>query len=64
MPTFAGLALESALELANSTTDFVMVGRLPISNMFNIPTPIQSADSSQPTIAVSGLQIGKVGMGQ
>ena len=70
-PTFAGLALESALELAdsspdlaNSSNEFVIVGRLPISNMFNISTPIQSADSSQPTIAVSGLQIGKVGMGQ
>ena len=56
--TFAGLALESALELAdsspdlaNSTNNFVIVGRLPISNMFNISTPIQSADSSQPTIA-------------
>ena len=31
-------------ESADSITDFVIVGRLPVLNMFNIPTPIQSAD--------------------
>ena len=48
-PTFAGSALESALESADSspesadsTNDFMRVGRLPVLNMFNIYTPIQS----------------------
>ena len=47
-PTFAGLALESVLEpsdsspeLGDSTTDFLIVDRLPVSNMFDIYTPIQ-----------------------
>ena len=40
-------------ESASSTTDFVIVGRLPVLNMFNISTPIQSANSSRPTIADS-----------
>ena len=51
-PTFGGSALESALEsadsspeLANSTTDFVIVGRPPVLNMFNISTR-----SSWPTL--------------
>ena len=68
-PTFGELAIESAvesadssLESADSTTDFVIVGRLPVSDMSNISTPIQSADSSWPTIALGALQIGQVGM--
>ena len=70
MRTLGGSALESALESTNyntesvvSTTDFVRVGRLPVLNMFNIYTPIQSANSSLPTIAVGQLQISIVGMG-
>ena len=69
-PIFRGLAAESTVKSANSipqstdsTTHFVIVGRLPVLNMFNISTPIQSADSSQLTIAKDGLQIGLVGMG-
>ena len=49
MPTFAGSMLELALESTNSSpesadsiTDFMRVGRLPISNMFNSNRPIQS----------------------
>ena len=63
-------AVESAVELSDSspeladyTTDFVIVSRLPVSNMCNIFTLIQSADSSRPTIAIGGLQIGPVSMG-
>ena len=69
-PIFRGLAAESAVESANSipesadsTADFVIVIRLPVLNMFNISTPIQSADFSRSTIAVGGWQIGLVGMG-
>ena len=69
-PIFRGIIAESAVESADSipesadsTTDFTIVGRLSISNMFNISTPTQSADFSRPTIAVGGLQIGLVGMG-
>ena len=49
--------------LADSTTDFMPVGRLPILNMFDICTPIQSADSNLPTIAVGRQQIVLVGIG-
>ena len=69
-PIFTGSAAESVVELADSnpesvdfTTDFVIDGRLPVLNLFNISTPIQSADSSRPSLAVGGLQIGLVGMG-
>ena len=69
-PIFRGIVAESAVESANSipesadsTTDFTIVGRLSISNMFNISTQTQTADSSHLTIAVGGLQIGLVGMG-
>ena len=58
MLTFAESTLESVLESADSTTNC-----LPLLNMLNISTLIQSADSSRPTIAVGGLQIGLVGMG-
>ena len=69
-PIFTGstaeLVVESAVsnpESADSTTYFVIVGRLPVSNLFNISTLIQLADPSQPTIAIGGLQICLVGMG-
>ena len=69
-PIFRGFSEESSVELADSitesatsTTNFVIVGRLPVLNMFNISTPIQLANSSRPTIAVGGLEIGLVGMG-
>ena len=61
-PTFAGSLLESANsspESADSTTDFMTVGRLPVLNMFNI----QSADFGRLTIAIGQLQIGLVDMG-
>ena len=45
---------DSSPESADSTTDFVIVGQLPVLNIFDTSTPIQSADSSQPTIAGMG----------
>ena len=66
-PIFTGSEAESVIELADSNpesaTDFMIDGRLPVLNLFNISTPIQSADSSRPSFAVGGLQIGLVGMG-
>ena len=66
IPTFAGSALQSALETADfnpesadSTTDFMTVCRLPVLNMFNISTLIQSANSSRLTISVGRLQNGQ-----
>ena len=50
-PILRGIIAESAVESADSipesvdsTTDFTIVGRLSISNMFNIFTPTQLAD--------------------
>ena len=67
---FRGFAAESGVELAksipesaDSTTDFVIIGQLPVLNMFTISTPIKLADSSQPTIAIGRLQIGLMHMG-
>ena len=69
-PIFTGSAAESLVELtdsnpesADSITNFVIVDRLPVLNMIDISTPIQSADSSCQTIAVGGRQISLVGMG-
>ena len=56
-------SVDSIPELADSTTDMVIVGQLPVLNMFDISAPIQSANSSGLTIAVGRLQIGLVGMG-
>ena len=57
-----GFEAESVVELANSiqesadsTTDFTKVGRLSISNMFNILKRWKSADRKRPTIAVGRL---------
>ena len=67
-PIFRGFAAESAvesadsgIESADSTTDSVIVGRLSISNMFNILNPLESADGM--TIGVGRRQIGLVGTG-
>ena len=69
-PIFRGFVAESAVESAVSfpemayyTTDLVIVGRLPLSNMFNISNPLESAYGSQPTIGVGRRQIGLVGTG-
>ena len=58
-PILEGSLLESMLELADYNTksadfrtDFVVVGRLPISNMVKICLLIQLADRNRPTIAV------------
>ena len=58
-PIFRGFLAESAVESADSikesadyTTDSVIVGRLPLSNMFNILNPLELAHSSWPTIGV------------
>ena len=65
-----GFAAESATEsadytpeLADYTTNSVIVGRLPLSNMFNILNPLESADGSRPTIGVGRRKIGLVGTG-
>ena len=53
--TFAGTTLESthsSPESTDSTTDFMIVGRLPILNMFDIYMPIQMADENRLSIAV------------
>ena len=60
---FAGLALESVLVSADSCTDFMIVDRLPISNVLDIYTLMQSVDWDRQTIAVGQPQIGLVGMG-
>ena len=57
---FKELLTESAVE---STTDSVKVGRLALSNMFNILNPLESADGNRPTIAVSQREISPVGTG-
>ena len=69
-PILRGFVAESAVESADSipesadsTTDFTIVGRFSISNIFNISTPTQLADSCRQPIAIGGLQIGLVGMG-
>ena len=57
-PIVRGLGAESAVELANSipesddyTTDSVILGRLSLSNMFNILNPMESAAYwSQPMV--------------
>ena len=58
-PIFRGVSesADSIPELADYTTDSVIVGRLPLSNMFNIFNPLE------PTIGVGGRQIGPVGTG-
>ena len=49
---------DSILESADSTIDFTIVGRLSISNMFNILDPLESAHGSQPTVGVGQQEIG------
>ena len=58
-PIFRGFAAESVVESASSipesadcTNDSVIVGRLPLSNMFDILNLLESANENQPTIAV------------
>ena len=62
----AGSAVESAdsiPESADSTTDSVIVSRLPLSNMLNILKPLELADGNRPTFAVGRREIGPVGTG-
>ena len=54
---------DSAVESADSTTDSVIVGRLSLSNMFNILRPLESADGNRLTIRVGRWKIGHVGTG-
>ena len=54
---------DSIPESADSTTDFTIVGRLSISNMFNILKPLESADANRLTIAVGRWQMDLVGTG-
>ena len=39
---------DSTAESADSATDSVIVGRLALSNVFNILNPLESADGSRP----------------
>ena len=64
------LEAESAVESANftaesadSTTDSVIVGRLPLLNMFNILKPLESADGNRPNITVGRWEMSSVGTG-
>ena len=59
-PIFRGFSAESVVELADSIQEladdninFVIVSRLPLSNMFNILNPLESAEGNRLTIAVS-----------
>ena len=52
-PIFRGFVAESAVESTDSipewadyTTDFVILCRLPLSNMFDILKPLESAEGS------------------
>ena len=67
---FGGSVIKSAIESTDSieesvgsTTNFVIVGRLSVLNMFNTLKPLESAYGNRPTIAVVRWQIGLVGMG-
>ena len=67
-PIFRGFVAESGVESADSipeladyTTDSVIVGGLPLSNMFL--NALESDDWNQPNIGVGLRQIGLVGMG-
>ena len=69
-PIFRGFVAESAVELADSITelanyitDSVIIGRLPLSNMFDILNPPESADGLLLTIEVGRRKIGLVGTG-
>ena len=62
----AELATESAdytPESADYTTDSVIVGRLPLSNMYSILNVPESADWKRPTIALGRREMGLVGTG-
>ena len=70
MPILAGSGQESVVELAgsttesdDSTTDFKIIGRLSVLNMFIILNPLESADSCWPTIRVRRREICLVGTG-
>ena len=63
MPTLGGSVFESEPESADYTADSVIVGQLPLSNMFNILNPLESADGNRPTIAVGRREISPVVMG-
>ena len=70
MPIFRGFVAESAVESVDSipepadyTTDSVIVCRLPLSNMFNILSPLESAEGRRRTVGVGQQQIGLVGTG-
>ena len=45
------------------TADSMIVGRLALSNMFNILNPLESVDGSRPTIGVGRREIAPVGTG-
>ena len=67
-PILRGFEAESMVESADSipesavsTTNFNIVGRLSISNMFNILKALESSDRNWPTIAVGRQQMDLVG---
>ena len=70
VPILARSALESVLELAVSSarlaaysTNYVILGHLPLSNMFNILELTETADGNRATNAVGHWQTVQVGMG-
>ena len=56
-------SVDSSTEAADSATDSVIVGRLSVSNIFNILNALESANGNQPTIAVGQREMGLVGTG-
>ena len=69
-PILRGFSAESATESAHYTqespdytTDSVIVGWLPLSNMFNILNVPELADGNRPTIAVGRQEMVLVGTG-
>ena len=54
---------DSNTQLADSTTDSVIIGPLSLLNMFDILNPLELANGRQPTIGVGRRQIFLVGTG-
>ena len=50
-------------ESADYTTDSVIVGRLSLSNKFDLLNPLELADGKRPTFAVGRREISPVGTG-
>ena len=60
---YSAKSADSGTESADSSTDFTIVGRQPMLNMFDIYLRIKSVDGNRPSIADGRRQIGQVGTG-